>query len=713
MTLHSALPLIALFLNAALVGVSILRNPASRLNRVFAYFATALALWNFGVFMLRRAPDEASAYLWEVVIHVGVIAIPVFYYHFVLIFLDSTTRRRPALALAYGLAIIFSAINASGSALFMTGVKSTHWGWAPATGPLYTPFFLYFNAFMIYGLCHLAKAYRTIDSSFRRNRVMLVLLATFISLIGGFVDFARFILTRFLPAADQAYPLGIPGNMILVFMIGLSIVRYRMFDVDVALKKAAIYCGVAAVVTSLLVGLTWTLEQQFRLEETSALWIVIPLGLIMTLFLSPFGHGLESQVERLIFSKRRGCYDTLLNLSNRMSAILDSGKLVDTLVRGLARGIPLTHCVVMLYDRAANLFVPYREESTTGEESGIAPIRADSSIAQWLAQADGVLVKEEVKINRQMAVYFEAVEGELEQIPASLLVPLKIENKLTGILLLGEKLSGEVFDDQELEVLSVVANQAAISLENARLYEQLGSSNARLLQASQLKSQFLASMSHELRTPLNSIIGFSKVLLNRIDGDLTDRQDSYVRSVHSSSMHLLELINSVLDISRIEAGKQELDLQEIDLHDLMDECIESSAPLARGKPLKIEKDAPLELPRLRGDRTKVKQVLLNLLSNAVKFTATGRVMVRVRPEPDAVHVSVADTGIGIREADLPRLFEPFQRLDSPLARDAGGTGLGLAISKKFVELHRGRIWAESRENHGSTFHFVLPLTPAS
>jgi signal transduction histidine kinase len=149
--------------------------------------------------------------------------------------------------------------------------------------------------------------------------------------------------------------------------------------------------------------------------------------------------------------------------------------------------------------------------------------------------------------------------------------------------------------------------------------------------------------------------------------------------------------------------------EDLDLHDLVNECIDSSVPLVRGKPLKIEKDVPLELPRLRADRTKVKQILLNLLSNAIKFTATGRVVVRVQPEPDAIHVSVADTGIGIKEHDLARLFEPFHRLNSPLSREAGGTGLGLAISKKFVELHGGRMWAESRENQGSTFHFALPL----
>jgi signal transduction histidine kinase len=367
----------------------------------------------------------------------------------------------------------------------------------------------------------------------------------------------------------------------------------------------------------------------------------------------------------------------------------------------------------MIHDAATNTFVNYREETTLDDGSGADAIASDSPIVQWLSGEEGLLVKEEIKLNPRIAKYFEAAEGELEGINAALIVPLKIENKLNGILLLGEKLSGEIFDSQELDVLSLLANQAAISLENARLYEGLSTSNVRLMEASRLKSQFLANMSHELRTPLNSIIGFSKVLLNRLDGDLTERQEAYVKSVHNSSRHLLELINGILDFSRIEAGKFEMRPEKINLYDVVDECIESSLPLVRDKRVKLEKDVPLDLPPVYADRTRVKQVLLNLVSNAIKFTTAGRVLVQVRREPEALHVSVADTGIGISPADLTRLFEPFQRLDNPLAQQADGTGLGLAISKKFVELHRGRIWAESRESKGSTFHFTLPLNAAA
>jgi len=706
LTLHSLLPLIALLLNVLLAVITLVRNPGSRLNRVFAYFVTGMAVWNVGTFMLRRAPDEIAATFWEIVIHAGVVLLPAFYYHFVLIFLESTTQHRPSLVVVYLLAAFFSVVNLSGSPLFTQGVKWTYWGWTPAIGPLYYLFFPYFFGFLIYGLSHLVKAYRGVDSSFRRNRATLILLGTLVSVAGGFIDIARFLLARVVPAAELVYPMGIPANMVFALMLGTSIVRYRLFDVNVAVKKGAIYLVLWGVLTSVLV----LAEQYADWEQMNPLWVILPLGFIMTLLVSPLGQRLEGSIERLMFSRRRGCYETLLDLSKRMSTILDFGRLMETLVHGLVRGVPLTHCALMIYDAARSAFVIYREETNIGEGATVTMIPVDSPIVQWLNQTGRVLVKEEVKLNPEIAEYFETAEGELEEIRAALIVPLKIENKLTGILLVGEKLSGEIFDGQELEVLAVLANQVAISLENARLYEELSASNAQLMQASRLKSQFLASMSHELRTPLNSIIGFSKVLLNRLDGDLTERQETYIRSVHNSGTHLLQLINGILDFSRIEAGKVEMVSEEVDLHELIDECIESSMPLARGKQLKLEKNVPLELPRLVADRTKVKQILLNLLSNAIKFTTQGRVLVSVQAEPEAVRVRVSDTGIGIRQEDLTRLFEPFQQLDNPVARGAGGTGLGLAISKKFVELHGGKIWAESRENQGSTFHFTLPLS---
>lgn len=524
MTVHRLLPLIAFILYICLVAISLLRNPESRLNRTFAYLMSAAALWNFGVFMLRGASDPASAYRWEVLIHAGVIALPAFYYHFVLVFLDSTVRRRRGLIAAYGLAAVFSLLNLLGSSAFIAGVQSTAWGWVPAPGWLYNVFLLNFYAFLVAGLVHLGQGYRTADSGFRRNRTVLILVGTALTICGGFVDLVRFALAGTWPLVEHIYPVGIPANMVCALMLGTAIIRYRMFDVSAAVKKCAVYGTVGAAVTSLLVVLTSVLEQAFEPREFSAVWIIAPLGFTFTLLLTPWGRPIEDWIERLMFRKSRGCHETLVALSKQMSTMLDFDKVVDTLVRGLVRGVPLAHCTLLTYDETTGSFVTQRAETATGESAGVTSMPGESLIVQWLKRNKRVLVKEEAVLNRRVAPYSDVVGEELEGLDASLIVPLTLEHELTGVLLLGEKLSGEIFATDELELLGVLANQAAIAIVNARLYEQADRERRRI--------EILYGLSRRLATATgsqavlslivnetNQLLGAEVAALRLLDGE--------------------------------------------------------------------------------------------------------------------------------------------------------------------------------------------------
>lgn len=472
MSAHQLLPLLALGLNICLGAVSLARDPGSRLHRVFAYFAAAQGVWNFGVFMLRRAPDPDTAYFWEVVIHVGVVMLPAFYYHFVLIMLDSTVERRPALLAAYAGAAAFVACNVSGTPAFMSGVVVTPWGWAPAVGPLYHVFLVYFHALFVAGLVHLARAYRATGSGFRRSRLKLILLGSAITVSGGVIDIARFALAPVLPGIGRLYPVGIPTNMACALLLGIAIVRYRMFDVSAVVRRVTVSASVSVAATAALVLATWSLEEAFGLRAASAVWILAPVGLALGLLLTPLGRPVADRVERLMFSRPHGCHDTLVHLSRRFNGLLSSERVVDTLVAGLVQGVPVTHAALLLEGPDDDAFVLRREVSASGERAGLDRLERTGAIAVWLAGADGVLVKEEVRLNRHLARRLEGAGEELDQIRAALIVPLKTEGRLTGILLLGEKLSGDIFDTRELELLAVLAQQAAVALYNARLYER-------------------------------------------------------------------------------------------------------------------------------------------------------------------------------------------------------------------------------------------------
>lgn len=248
--------------------------------------------------------------------------------------------------------------------------------------------------------------------------------------------------------------------------------------------------------------------------------------------------------------------------------------------------------------------------------------------------------------------------------------------------------------------------------ENNKLVERLEDAKFIAEAASRAKSDFLANVSHELRTPLNAVMGFSEIIRDGMVGPVTDEQKEYLNDIMESGQHLLDLINDILDLSKIEAGKMELDVSEFDFREL----VERSLIMFKEKAFKHKIEAGCEvgegIGNIVADERRLKQVLFNLLSNAFKFTPDGgNITVRARMipgEPKQIECSVEDTGIGIKQEDMPRLFKPFEQLESVLTKEHPGTGLGLALCRKIVELHGGRIWVESEFGKGSRFIFVIP-----
>jgi signal transduction histidine kinase/ActR/RegA family two-component response regulator len=290
-------------------------------------------------------------------------------------------------------------------------------------------------------------------------------------------------------------------------------------------------------------------------------------------------------------------------------------------------------------------------------------------------------------------------------------VPLIFREQVFGVLS-AQSYEANAYTTADAELLTTIASQASIAIQNARAYERLVQTADELREVDRLKNQFLANMSHELRTPLNSIIGFSRVMLKGIDGPLTESQEADLSSIYGSGQHLLNLINSILDMSKIEAGKMDLSFEEVFLHDILNGALATARGLLKDRPIELRSDIPEDLPTAWADAQRIRQVLINLVSNAAKFTEKGYVTLRVEAGPEFVTVHLSDTGIGIEPDAQRRLFIPFQQVDASTARRAGGTGLGLAISRSFVEMHGGQIWVESEPGRGSTFSFTLPVYQA-
>ncbi len=314
-------------------------------------------------------------------------------------------------------------------------------------------------------------------------------------------------------------------------------------------------------------------------------------------------------------------------------------------------------------------------------------------------------------------------------------VPLRSAGVVIGTVSVYNRRDGRFFSDHDLQLLQILGDQVVVGLDRTAVLEEsrrneraLGAKNLELQRATRLKSEFLANMSHELRTPLNAIIGFSDLLLVGGAGEINEQQHDFLESVLRNGRHLLQLINSVLDLSKIEAGRMTLSLGRTDLREAITGAVADTASLRTAKRQECELQLEESSLAVVADGVRVRQVLFNLLSNASKFTPEGGTIRlaavrtnaplplpsdrsgedrRVRTQ-DVVWVSVIDSGIGISPEDMPKLFQEFSQVDSSPSRQAQGTGLGLALCRKFVELHGGAIGADSIPGKGSTFWFMLP-----
>ena len=293
-------------------------------------------------------------------------------------------------------------------------------------------------------------------------------------------------------------------------------------------------------------------------------------------------------------------------------------------------------------------------------------------------------------------------------------IPLSARGRAVGLLAVAYR-DEHVITESEARGFRTIARLVSVAKENADLVNELRDGNLQLERANRLKSEFLASVSHELRTPMNAIIGYTKLMLDGLDGELTEQQTADLTRVAQAAENLLGLINGILDLAKIEAGRMELNAEELDMREMVAEVLELMKPSADAKALRLSMELAPDLPPAWADRARVRQVLVNLLGNAVKFTDSGGVTVSVSAAEGWLTTTVTDTGVGMPKEALSYVFDEFRQADSSTTRRYGGTGLGLAISKRLIALHGGRIWADSTPGEGSVFSFTLPVRvrPAS
>jgi signal transduction histidine kinase len=418
--------------------------------------------------------------------------------------------------------------------------------------------------------------------------------------------------------------------------------------------------------------------------------------------------------------RARGLF-ALHELGNKMGSVFDESVMAEIVTKALIEEFDFEKSAFFMRPREKLPLLCLRSYGMQGKET-LEKIIPD--IEQLLQNNHGSILG-----------FTNATQPNIHKIAADLkldsflLTPIEIKGRNVGLILAGNSLSHEKIGEDETNLLSLLADQAAVVIDNTKLYEQLRQShhlleakvqertrelekmNDQLKHLSDMKSDFVSSASHELRTPLTSIKGYSSILISGKLGPVSQEQQERLEKIHHHSDELVEMINTLLDISRIERGKTEMKLETFSLKDLILKVIDLLQPQYMARKIQSKVEIPEEMEPISGDVAHLQRVLINLLSNALKYTpddGSGVITVKVNPAEKEYKIAVSYNGVGIPQEALPKLFTEFYRVDAPMNQEIKGTGLGLSLVKKIVEAHTGAIWVESCVGEGTTFYFTLP-----
>jgi signal transduction histidine kinase len=703
MSLASVPTLITAIISIGL-GLFILRRNKSRLNWTFALCCFLTAYWQFCWTLLFNVEDVSLAIHLARLGYSGISFIPIVFFHFIVEFTQDT-RLRKTLKPFYAFGAVFLSLAWTGP-LYVAGVYRYSWGYYPRAGALHWLFILSLAVLLGLG----SKALfdyrsRVAEQRLKVNQINYVIVSTIIYSVASIDFLANY--------GAGSYPLGMLFTNLHVAIIAYAIIQYRLLDINVALKRSLVS---GLILAALLVPcyLIIIASQQFAFGAVSIPFSALTLALLVAVaFLFPrFRFVGEEALERALFKKNSDHREALLKSSREMVSVIDINELAERLVRSTRRAVDSDKAALYLFDAGKNRFNLASVAGIDHPRQFSDPVLGrNDPLAHGLADSRECLVREELA----MACDDESqqVAARMVQLGADVSVPIISKNKLTGILNLGRKEDGRIYSSEDLEFLSTLANQAAIAIENARLYENLKQSQLTLRRADRLSSlgMLTAGLAHEIRNPLVAIRTFTQLLPERYD-------DPEFREVFQSLAlkevdRICGLINDLLSFARPSRPN----IAEENLNDIVDGVARILESQAKDRDVTIAREFSADLPRAWFDREQLKQVFMNLILNAIQAMRDGGSLVvatRLVSDGDGnashpcVQVEVRDTGIGIPQENLEHIFDPF------FTNKEGGSGLGLSISNQIIEEHGGRIFVKSKIKQGTSFFVNLPLDrPAS
>ncbi len=702
------------------------KNRKNEVNTSFGLLTLCGAVWAFNIAMFRMSTEIKDAWFWDRMIYVfGTVFAPSFLY-----FSEAFPFRKRILPVAWKFLIFSSCVIffffLLFTDLFIESISITSQGNEVNLGLVYLVWVLWFFVFMGWSFTNLIFKYRQ-SVGISKIQTRYVLLAFLFPAIGS-IPF-NFIFPYF-----GNYKLIWIGPFCIVAMlttIAYTIVCYRFMDIRFVLGRGVVY-GLSLITIVALASSLMSLSGRFLsavpFDATATLILIISI-----LFFQLTFRFFEKFAAKYFYYTFYSYQTVLADLGRRLTRVLDLEQLSSLVVSTLMNTMKLDRTVILLKEPGNE---EYQIQKNIGfkEENGISLVR-DSFLTLWLEKTQNPLVYEELSLIIRDATEKEerdklaTLQTNMKRIEAALCLPLLIEEKIIGMIVLGNKVSGDPYSSQDIDLLTNLTNQASIALQNARLYDQiedlsknlqkkvneqvkeLREAYEELKKLDKAKSEFLSITSHQLRTPLTAIKGYISMVLEKLYGEPPEKMKKPLENIYASNERLIKLVNDLLNISRIEAGEVEMNFEKSSLEEIIISVIEELSNTAKNKNIYLKWEKPKNLlSKASVDKNKIRQVIMNVVDNAIRYTEKGGVTVKAKDLKSKIQIAISDTGAGLTKYELSKMFESFSRGTAGTRLYAEGVGLGLYVAKKFVELHNGKVWAKSKgKGEGSTFYIELPI----
>jgi len=711
----------------------VFRKTRARFNILYALTSIGMLVWAIGRYALLVVDTHEAALVWVRILYFGSIAVHLFFLHTVLVFLGVDKKRKSVLIFAYTNAIFISFLNLSdlflGTNLFIKDVVSKlDFRFYEVPNILYNLHLFNYVFIPQYAFIEMLVALRRLRGV-TRNQLVYLLISSVLGFIGG----------------NSVVPLvyGISLRPVLVFMVPLhlftmayAIFKLRLMDIRAIIFRSIAFGCVVFIITGFFSIISTLVTYVFA--EIAGLQSNILSGVILAVLVTVFYKPLREIVERAtntFLYKKSYDPDVLITEVNRIaSSTLDLEQLLHSISKALVDAFHAEKIGVALLGRNKKLYIAYED----GFQPGVAVKLAKGNeqvMYRQFKRTPGIFVVDERKTEYENGENVDEVVSPkvmyaLYQQDLALIVPLRVQDKLIGIVAIGAKKSGDPYNNQDLRVLNLISGQFAVSIENAQLYEEqkrfaivlkeevqkatqeLRAANAELKQMDVTKSEFISIASHQLRTPLTIIKGYISMINEQAFGKVPPLIGKQLVKVYESNERLVALVEDLLNISRIESGRQEYKWESSDLFALAGSVVDNLTKSAETKGLKLVlSPSPAKMPKVICDANKLHEVMMNFVDNAIKYTLAGSVTVKFELQPAGmVTFGVTDTGMGIAKENMSYLFKKFSRVKGSFLVQPGGSGLGLYVAKRIIDVHEGKIWAESGgEGEGTTFLFSIPI----